>query len=59
MTTRRIYWTCASPRVVIRDDAVPSAKKYKSRLYHIYNDPEVSEYNGARNASLRGSATGW
>jgi type III restriction enzyme len=30
-----------TPRVVIRDDAVPSARTYKSRLYHIYNDPEV------------------
>jgi len=30
-----------TPRVVIRDDAVPDAKTYKSRLYHIYNDPEV------------------
>jgi type III restriction enzyme len=30
-----------TPRVVVRDDAVPSAKTYKSRLYHIYNDPEV------------------
>ncbi len=30
-----------TPRVVIRDDAVPDAKTYKSRLYHIYNDAEV------------------
>jgi len=30
-----------TPRVVVRDDAVPDAKTYKSRLYHIYNDPEV------------------
>jgi type III restriction enzyme len=30
-----------TPRVVIRDDAVPDAKTYKSRLYHIYNDDEV------------------
>ena len=30
-----------TPRVVVRDDAIPSAKTYKSRLYHIYNDPEV------------------
>ena len=27
-----------TPRVVIRDDAVPDAKTYKSRLYHIYNE---------------------
>jgi type III restriction enzyme len=30
-----------TPRVVVRDDAVPSARTYKSRLYHIYNDPDV------------------
>ncbi|MDP3115467.1 MAG: DEAD/DEAH box helicase family protein [Candidatus Cloacimonadaceae bacterium] len=30
-----------TPRVVIRDDAHPDAKTYKSRLYHIYNDEEV------------------
>jgi hypothetical protein len=30
-----------TPRVVVRDDALPDAKTYKSRLYHIYNDPEV------------------
>ena len=29
-----------TPRVVVRDDAVPDAKTYKSRLYHIYNDPK-------------------
>lgn len=32
-----------TPRVVIRDDAVPDAKTYKSRFYHIYNDPEVKD----------------
>ena len=32
-----------TPRVVIRDDAVPNAETYKSRLYHIYNDPEVKD----------------
>jgi type III restriction enzyme len=32
-----------TPRVVVRDDAVPAAKTYKSRLYHIYNDPEVRD----------------
>src|SRR5579862_750293 len=30
-----------TPRVVIRDDGVPNAKTYKSRLYHIYADSEV------------------
>lgn len=32
-----------TPRVVVRDDAVPDAKTYKSRLYHIYNDEEVKD----------------
>jgi type III restriction enzyme len=32
-----------TPRVVVRDDAVLDAKTYKSRLYHIYNDPEVKD----------------
>ena len=32
-----------TPRVVIRDDAVPDARTYKSRLYHLYNDPEVKD----------------
>ena len=32
-----------TPRVVIRDDAIPDAKTYKSRLYHIYQDPEVKD----------------
>ena len=32
-----------TPRVVIRDDAVPDARTYRSRLYHIYNDTEVKD----------------
>ena len=32
-----------TPRVVVRDDAVPDARTYKPRLYHIYNDPEVKD----------------
>lgn len=32
-----------TPRVVVRDDAAPDAKTYKSRLYHIYNDPDVKD----------------
>ncbi len=32
-----------TPRVVVRDDAVPEAREYKSRLYHIYNDHEVKD----------------
>lgn len=30
-----------TPRVVVRDDKVPDAKTYKSRLYHIYDDDQV------------------
>jgi type III restriction enzyme len=32
-----------TPRVVIRDDALPDARTFKSRLYHIYNDAEVKD----------------
>ena len=32
-----------TPRVVVRDDAVPGAKNFKSRFYHIYNDHEVKD----------------
>ena len=32
-----------TPRVVVRDDAVPDAKTYKSRFYHIYSDGEVRD----------------
>ena len=32
-----------TPRVVVRDDALPDAKTYRSRLYHIYNAPEVRD----------------
>lgn len=32
-----------TPRVVVRDDALPDAKTLKPRLYHLYRDPEVSD----------------
>ena len=32
-----------TPRVVVRDDTPVDTKTYKSRLYHIYNDPEVRD----------------
>ncbi len=32
-----------TPRVVVRDDAPPSARSYMSRLYHIYDDAEVKD----------------
>ena len=30
-----------TPRVVVRDDAVPDVKSFKSKLYHIYSDETV------------------
>lgn len=41
-----------TPRVVIRDDARLETKTYKSRLYHIYNDPEVKD-NLSRKAEIQ------
>lgn len=32
-----------TPRVVVRDDALPDAATYKSKLYHLYRQPEVAE----------------
>lgn len=32
-----------TPRVVVRDDALPNAKSYTSKLYHLYNEPEVKD----------------
>ena len=32
-----------TPRVVVRDDTPADTKTYRSRLYHIYNDPEVRD----------------
>ncbi|MGH8763474.1 MAG: BPTD_3080 family restriction endonuclease [Nitrosospira sp.] len=32
-----------TPRVVIRDDALPNTKDYRSRLYHIYREAEVAD----------------
>lgn len=32
-----------TPRVVVRDDAMPDAKTMRSKLYHIYRDPAVAE----------------
>ena len=32
-----------TPRVVVRDDALPDAKTLQPRLYHIYRDASVSE----------------
>ncbi|MFV2053391.1 BPTD_3080 family restriction endonuclease [Aliiroseovarius sp. YM-037] len=32
-----------TPRVVVRDDALPDTQTLRSRLYHLYRDPSVSE----------------
>lgn len=32
-----------TPRVVVRDDALPDARTLRSKLYHLYRDPSVSE----------------
>lgn len=32
-----------TPRIVVRDDAMPNAKTYAPKLYHLYREPEVSE----------------
>ena len=32
-----------TPRVVVRDNTLVDAKTYKSRMYHIYNDPDVKD----------------
>jgi type III restriction enzyme len=39
-----------TPRVVIRDDALADAKTYRSRLYHIFRDPEVQNDLARRGA---------
>ncbi len=32
-----------TPRVVIRDDALPDARTYRSKLYHLYRDASVAQ----------------
>ncbi|CAK0778412.1 type III restriction enzyme [Gammaproteobacteria bacterium] len=32
-----------TPRVVIRDDALPNARTYRSKLYHLYREAEVAD----------------
>lgn len=32
-----------TPRIVVRDDALPDAKTYKPKLYHLYNNDEVKD----------------
>ncbi len=39
-----------TPRVVIRDDALPDTQTYRSKLYHIYRDPAVADDLNRRGA---------
>src|SRR5574340_26595 len=39
-----------TPRVVIRDDALPDARTYRSKLYHIYRDDAVADDLNRRGA---------
>lgn len=39
-----------TPRVVIRDNALPNAQTYRSKLYHIYRELDVSEDLNRRGA---------
>ena len=39
-----------TPRVVIRDNALPNAQTYRSKLYHLYREPEVQEDLNRRGA---------
>ncbi len=32
-----------TPRVVVRDDGIPDARNFRSKLYHIYADPTVKD----------------
>jgi type III restriction enzyme len=39
-----------TPRVVVRDDALPDARTLRSKLYHIYRDAEVADDLNRRGA---------
>lgn len=39
-----------TPRIVIRDDALPNARTLRSKLYHIYREAEVAEDLNRRGA---------
>ncbi len=39
-----------TPRVVVRDDALPDAQSYRSKLYHLYREPAVAEDLNRRGA---------
>ncbi len=40
-----------TPRVVIRDNALPNTQTYRSKLYHLYREPEVAEDLNRRGAA--------
>ena len=39
-----------TPRIVIRDNALANAQTYRSKLYHLYREPEVAEDLNRRGA---------
>lgn len=39
-----------TPRVVVRDDALPNAQTFRSKLYHLYREAEVAEDLNRRGA---------
>ncbi|OEC39916.1 type III restriction endonuclease subunit R [Pseudomonas sp. 1D4] len=39
-----------TPRVVVRDNALPNAQTYKSKLYHLYREPDVADDLNRRGA---------
>ncbi len=39
-----------TPRVVVRDNALPNAKSYRSKLYHLYREDEVGQDLNRRGA---------
>jgi type III restriction enzyme len=39
-----------TPRVVIRDNALPNAQTYRPKLYHLYREPEVADDLNRRGA---------
>lgn len=39
-----------TPRVVLRDDALANAQTYRSKLYHLYREPEVQDDLNRRGA---------
>ena len=45
-----------TPRVVVRDDALPDAKTLRPKLYHIYRDPRSREDLNRRRRAARAAA---